>query len=463
MQRTAVIDVVGLCQDLVGEHTPFLSSWLKDAAVRPLAPVLPAVTTSAQTTYVTGRHPSEHGIVGNGWYSREDSEVKFWKQSNKLIQSDKVWDEARRLDKTGHFTVAKSFWWYNMYSSVDYAVTPRPMYPADGRKLPDVHSKPPSLRHDLQERLGQFPLFNFWGPKASIASSRWIADSALYIEETYEPTLHLVYLPHLDYGLQAKGVEPKEIAEDLAEIDAVVKDLVEQLEKRGVSVMLLSEYGISRVDTPIFINRALRAAGLITVRDELGKELLDAGACKAFAVADHQVAHVYINDPNEYDHVVDIVKKLPGIDLVLSDDDGSKAKYHIDHPRAGDLVCVAKSNAWFAYYYWEDNEVAPDFARCVDIHRKPGYDPVELFIDPELQFPTLKAALRLAQKELGFRYLMDLIPLDASLVVGSHGHINKDPRKGAVVATKNKELMADKEVVQPTEIRHLILQHLGLA
>lgn len=456
-----MIDIVGLSQGLIGEHTPHLREWLADATLLPITPVLPAVTTTAQTTYITGKPPSEHGIVGNGWYSREDAEIKFWKQSNRLVQADKVWDEARRLDPSGQFTVAKSFWWYNMYSSADWSITPRPMYPADGRKLPDIYTTPVELRDYLQRRLGQFPLFNFWGPQADIVCSRWIADAAKIIEEDHAPTLHLIYLPHLDYALQKRGSATVDaLSTELREIDEVAHELITFLEARDIRVLLLSEYGISPVDTPVYINRALREAGLITVRVELGRELLDAGACKAFAVADHQIAHVYVNDATHYSAVLQTLRGLDGVDLIL-DDDG-KRSHSIDHPRSGDIVCVAKPNAWFVYYYWLDDEKAPDFARCVDIHRKPGYDPVELFIDPEIPFPTLKAALRLAQKELGFRYLMDLIPLDATLPKGSHGHLTKDLSKGAMFATKQQHLVEEKDVVKATEVRHLILQHLGL-
>lgn len=460
MHRTVVIDVVGLSQSLIGEHTPYLQEWFSQATVRPIAPVLPAVTTTAQTTYVTGKPPSEHGIVANGWYSREDAEVKFWKQSNHLVQGDKVWDEARRRVSSGTFTVAKTFWWYNMYSTADWAVTPRPMYPADGRKLPDVYTTPPELRDMLQQRLGQFPLFNFWGPRSDIVSSQWIADSGKIIEEEYSPTLQLIYLPHLDYCLLKSGPDVDIVGQELAKIDNLLHDLISFFEDRSVRVILLSEYGMASVDTPIFINRALREAGLITVREELGLEQLDAGASKAFAVVDHQIAHIYINDESKYKTVMDTLRSLDGIDLIL-DDDG-KRKYHINHERAGDIVCVSKSNAWFVYYYWLDDDRAPDFARCVDIHRKPGFDPVELFVDPEIPFPTLKAAFRLTQKQLGFRYLMDLIPLDATLPKGSHGHLTKDPSQGPLIASKQPEVFGDVEIVEATGVRELILQHLGL-
>lgn len=384
----------------------------------------------------------------------------MWKQSNQLVLSDKVWDEARRRDTTNTFTCAKSFWWYNMYSTADYSVTPRPCYPSDGRKLPDCYSHPPELRDRLQEKLGTFPLFNFWGPNSDIVCSQWIADSAKFLEEEYSPTLHLIYLPHLDYCLQKIGTTEEEVKIFLKEIDDLLADLIQFFESRGVDVMLLSEYGIVPTDQPVHINRALREAGLITVRNELGRELLDCGASKAFAVADHQIAHVYVNDMSVYDQTMDILKNLDGVDLVL--DEAGKKAHHIDHARSGDIVAVSKSNAWFTYYFWLDDAVCPDYARCVDIHRKPGYDPVELFVDPQLRFPMLKAGWKLLQKNMGFRYLMDLIPLDANLVRGSHGHLTKDPDRGAMLATKRKDLVAGRSQIEPTEVYDLILQHLKL-
>ena len=209
------------------------------------------------------------------------------------------------------------FWWYNMYSGADYGVTPRPMYPADGRKLPDVYSNPGSLRVDLQKELGTFPLFNFWGPRTTIKSSRWIADASKRVEELHSPTLSLVYLPHLDYGLQKYGPSDPRIQTDLKEIDAVCGDLIDFYENRGVQVVVLSEYGITDVSKPVHINRAFRDAGLIAVREELGLELLDPGASAAFAVADHQIAHIYVNKPEAMDKVRAILESLDGIERVL--------------------------------------------------------------------------------------------------------------------------------------------------
>jgi predicted AlkP superfamily pyrophosphatase or phosphodiesterase len=454
MRRTVVIDAVGLTPDLLGAATPRLSALAGSGALATVAPTLPAVTCSAQSTYLTGVQPSEHGIVANGWYFRDECEIKFWRQSNKLVQAPKIWEMARQTDPD--FTCANLFWWYNMYSSVDYAATPRPMYPADGRKLPDVYTQPGALRDALQERFGQFPLFNFWGPNTSVAATRWIADAALWVEERFRPTLSLVYLPHLDYNLQRIGPDDPRIATDLRELDAICGELIDAYQAAGAQVIILSEYGIVPVSRPVHLNRVLREAGMIAVRDELGHELLDAGASAAFAVADHQIAHVYVNDRSRLDEVRALVAETPGVAEVL--DDAGKRERHLDHPRSGELVALAEPDAWFTYYYWLDDAHAPDYARTVDIHRKPGFDPVELYIDPEIRIPQAKVGLTLLKKQLGFRYLMEVVPLDASLVRGSHG-LPTSPGGGPLLMTERGDLLTQTSI-DATDVCGLIQRHL---
>jgi predicted AlkP superfamily pyrophosphatase or phosphodiesterase len=458
MNKTVVLNVVALSPRLIGEHTPFLRQWISKGNRASINPVLPAVTCSAQSTYLTGKWPDEHGIVGNGWYFRDLCEVKFWHQSNNLVQAEKIWDEARRQDSS--FTCANMFWWYNMHSSVDYAVTPRPLYPADGRKLPDIHSQPMDLRDRLQSELGQFPLFSFWGPKANIESSRWIAAASKKVDQWKNPTLTLIYLPHMDYGLQRCGLDFDRIGDELREIDSLCEDLITFYENQGAQVMLISEYGIRSVDNPVHINRALRKEGYITVKDELGRETLDAGASRAFAVADHQLAHVYVRDSKDIPAVQALLENTAGIGQVLGKE--GKRSYHIDHERAGELIAVADERSWFTYYYWLHDAKAPDYARTVDIHRKPGYDPVETFADPKIRFLGAKVAGKLLRKKLGFRYLMDVIPLDASLVKGSHGRINDSIEDRPLLVSQQKKWL-DQAQVEPTEVFDLVLEHLGLA
>lgn len=458
MQKTVVINVVGLTQSLIGEHTPFLSEWVaKKAKATTIYPVLPAVTCTAQATYLTGKTPKEHGIVGNGWYFKDECEIKFWRQSNKLIQAEKVWETAKAADPA--FTCANMGWWYNMYSSADYSLTPRPQYLADGRKLPDCYTHPASLRDTLQKELGTFPLFHYWGPKTSIKSSKWIADASKITDNLFDPTLTLIYLPHLDYNLQRLGPNNPNIATDLKEIDAVCADLIEFYEARGANVIVLSEYGISEVDQPVHLNRILRAHDLIALREERGLELLDAGASEAFAVADHQIAHIYVKDNSRIDEVKQLMAQVPGVEKVLAGEE--RNEFNLGHDRCGDLVAIAQKNAWFTYYYWLDDKKAPDFARTVEIHKKPGFDPVEMFADPKIKFLLPLVAGKLVKKKLGFRTLMDIIPLDATLVKGSHGRVSGTKDERPIFLTNNKEL-APAEDIQATDVYHLILDHLGI-
>ncbi len=448
MNKTVVIDIVGLSSSLIGEFTPFLKEYISRKHLNTIEPMLPAVTTSVQSTYLTGKWPSEHGIVGNGWYDKIESEVKFWKQSNKWVLVEKIWERARKEDP--NFTCSNMFWWYNMYSSVDYSVTPRPNYLADGRKMPDCYSQPAELRDELQKELGQFPLFQFWGPGANIKSTQWIADASIITDKKHDPTLTLIYLPHLDYGLQKFGQDFTKINKDLVQVDAVVKQLVEYYESRNAKIILLSEYGIADVNNPIHPNRILRENGLLQIRIERGLELLDAGASKVFAVSDHQIAHIYINDKTQTQKVKQLFEKTHGVKLVL--DKEAQKQYNINHDRSGDLVLMADEKSWFTYYFWEDDKIAPDYARCVDIHKKPGYDPVEMFITSKL-----RAGYKLLRKKLGFRYVMDVIPLDATLIKGSHGNIHTSKEFHPVLISDVKA--SERTLIAP-DVYNIIWQNL---
>jgi predicted AlkP superfamily pyrophosphatase or phosphodiesterase len=417
VMRVAVINLVGLSEYLLGPHLSGLTAFAARHGQQSYTPAFPAVTCTAQSSLTTGASPARHGIVANGWYDRESAEVRFWKQSNLLVRGEKLWDKLRR--EIPGFTCAKLFWWYNMHSTADFSITPRPLYPADGRKVFDIHTQPMSLRDQLKRDLGEFPFRAFWGPAAGIESSEWIASSARWIEEHHSPTLSLVYLPHLDYPLQKDGPHAPTLPEELEKIDQTASDLINFYESRGVRVLVLSEYGISSVTRPVHLNRLFREKGWLLLKNELGRETLDAGGSRAFAVADHQVAHVYVNDPSIRGEVRDMLEKTPGVDVVRTAQEtwGSG----IATERAGDFIAVAKPDAWFTYYFWDDDALAPDYARTLDIHRKPGYDPCELFIDPALKFPKLTIAKFLLRKKLGLRGLLEIVPLDASLVKGSHG------------------------------------------
>ncbi|MBM4320193.1 MAG: alkaline phosphatase family protein [Deltaproteobacteria bacterium] len=451
MKRTVVLDVVGLTPSLLGPATPALSSLAR--ACVPIRTVTPAVTCTVQSTFLTGVLPSRHGIVANGWYFRDLSEVWLWRQSNRLVQGPKIWHLGRERDPG--FTCANLFWWYNMVTDADWSVTPRPVYTADGRKLPDCASDPAGLRAELSGKLGTFPLFSFWGPGSSIASSDWIARAAMRVEELHRPVLNLIYLPHLDYVLQQRGPSG-EVQQEVMAIDAVCGRLLSFFGERGVRIVVLSEYGMSDVRAAVHPNRLLRQAGLLEVKVDLGREYLDAGRSRAFAVADHQVAHVYVRQPADVALVRELLACEPGIAAVL--DAEGKRQHGLDHERSGELVLLAEPDRWFSYYFWQDDARAPDYARTVDIHAKPGYDPCELLLDPHLRFPRAKIGWTLLRKKLGFRALLDVIPLDAGLVRGSHGVVGRDPARGPLLMTSEPKLLPGGEI-DATRVCGLLLDH----
>jgi len=450
-----VLNIVGLSPYMIGENTPNINKLINAGYCSvPLAAEFPAVTTTAQSAMVTGKQAHEHGIVGNGWYFKDLAEIGFWKQANQLVQSDKIWDVLKA--KNPNIKVSKLFWWYNMYANVDNSMTPRPHYLADGGKVFDLYSSPEGLHQNIEKEIGTFPFFNFWGPKAGIGASQWIANAAIKEFEQNKPNLQFIYLPHLDYSLQKVGPKHPSIAKEIAKIDAVIGNIIDAYKQYGVEFLMVSEYGITEVNQTVHINKILREQGYINVRRTAGFENLDCGASKAFAVADHQCAHIYINDKSCTDNIKALLEATQGIEQVL--DKEQQKTLGINHERSGDLVAIAEESAWFSYYYWLNDKDAPDFARTVDIHRKAGYDPLEMFIDPKFKLPLLQVVYRLLKKKLGFRYLMDVIPLDTSLIKGSHGRITDDPQKGPILIAPSSSIDQQKQYKQ-TDVFGYIEKH----
>ena len=404
MKRLCIINVVGLTPALL-PHAPRVAAV---GSPQPWTSPLPAVTSTSQATMLTGRPPRDHGIVGNGWFFRDTQEIRFWQQANSLIQGEKFYER---------YETAKMFWWYNQSAPVRYSATPKPHYGCDGSKVFDI------IDHTgcrLVERLGPFPFFSFWGPSAGLPSSRWIADATAAVLREKRPQLTLVYLPHLDYDLQRLTEhDPARVGE----VDGCAGTVIDAAASIDAQTVVVSEYGLTPVKRPVHLNRPLRTAGLLSVRDGPFGEMLMPGESEAFAVADHQVAHVYVRNPGRIGEVRALLEAIPGVAAVAE-----PGELELDHPRSGELVALAKPDSWFTYYYWLDDARAPDFARTVDIHRKPGYDPCELFMTSKL-----RAAARVAQKKLGFRYKLDVIPLDPSLVRGSHGLSADRPEDGPLV------------------------------
>jgi predicted AlkP superfamily pyrophosphatase or phosphodiesterase len=458
MKPVVVLDVVGLTPRLLA-HMPRLSRLADTGFQAPLGTVLPAVTCSVQSTFLTGALPAEHGIVGNGWYFRDLGEVLLWRQHNGLVGGEKLWHTARAAQPG--YTVANVCWWYAMGADVNWTVTPRPVYHADGRKDPDCYTDPPELHDALTAKLGTFPLFSYWGANAGLPSSAWICKAAEQIMAEQNPDLTLVYVPHLDYDLQRYGPSAPQAAAAAAELDVTLGPLLDAAAARGATVVVLSEYGITDVSRPVDINRLLREQGLLQVYTQAGMEYLDPWTSRAFAVADHQIAHVYVRDPADLAAVTKLCEALPGVAEVL-DAEGKRA-HGLDHERAGDLVLIAEADSWFTYYYWLDDARAPDFARLVEIHRKPGYDPAELFFDPAGPGAAKgRAGVALLRKKLGMRYLMSVVGLDAGAkaVRGSHGRLPTDPRDAPVLICSDRS--AARSEVAAVEVKGLLLQLAGI-
>jgi predicted AlkP superfamily pyrophosphatase or phosphodiesterase len=420
MQPLLLINTVGLTSRLLPQAAR-LHALAKAGWHRPLREVVPAVTCTAQASLLTGQPPQRHGVVGNGWLYRDTGEVRFWQQSNRLIQAEPLYATARRraAERGRPFRCAKLFWWFNQGAAVDLSVTPKPHYGADGNKLFDILGTPEGLTDRLKAKLGPFPFASFWGPVAGLPATGWIARCGAEVLRDEKPDLTLVYLPHLDYDPQRLGPAGCDWPRLLRELDDACAPLLDAARAAGARVWVVNEYAHLQVSRAVHPNRVLREAGLLKVRGGPFGEMLDTFESRAFAVCDHQLAHVYVNDPADVGHVRDLLAPLPGVARVLAGEE--RAAVGLDHARAGELVLLAAPDAWFAYPYWLDDRRAPDFARTVNIHAKPGYDPCELFFDPRRWWPMGRMVWRLLEKKLGFRVLFDVVPLDARLVKGSHG------------------------------------------
>ncbi len=455
-----LISAVGLTPKLLSQapklHDLATSNWS-----RPVIEQTPTVTTTAQATLLTGAAPAVHGVVGNGWLFRETREVRFWQQSNTLIQAEPLYVTARhRARERGRsFRVAKLFWWFNQGADVEFSVTPKPLYGADGGKHFGIWGWPTSLPSQLESKLGSFPFQSFWGPMAGLPATDWIARSAVEVLKTERPDLTLVYLPHLDYDPQRFGPTGAEMGRLVAELDQACAPLIDLCQSIGAEVRVFGEYGHVDVQRPILPNRKLRERGLLTVRPGVFGDQLELYHSRAFAVCDHQIAHLYIRNPAEdLERVKEMMAGLPGVERLYVGDE--RSEIGLNHNRSGEIILIAEPDAWFAYPFWLDDRDAPDYARTVDIHRKPGYDPCELFFDPGLRNPKLHAGVRLMQKKLGFRTLFDVVPLDPKMVKGSHGRPSTvDEERPILIGTGS----APSEGPIPIRgIRDHLLEALGL-
>jgi predicted AlkP superfamily pyrophosphatase or phosphodiesterase len=397
MKYSILLDVVGLEQKhLDSGLVPNIAKIAGTGEAAKLEPTFPAVTSTVQTSILSGKYPREHGIIANGLYDRGTYNVSFWEQSSSLVQAPRAWDIVKQNDSK---KTAVLFWQNTMYANSDIVVTPRPIH-LDDKMVMWCYSKPVGYYEKLKEKFGDFNLASYWGPLASSKSSEWIANAAEHTLESERPNFLFVYIPHVDYSAQRFGKDSVQVRDDLKKADEIVGRLVQKVTDLGIQdetqFIIVSEYAFNDVNGAVPLNLVLRDAGLLSIRTIQDKEYLDFEYSKVFAMVDHQVAHIYIKDGFESE-ARKVLDATPGVDRIL--DDTGKKLLAVDHKRSGELIAISAKDKWFSYYWWHDESRAPDFARKVDIHRKPGYDPVELFIGQKTRS----------------------IPLDASLVKGSHG------------------------------------------
>ena len=435
-----LLSVPGLRQkDL--PQTPRLQALVADGDCGELVPSFPAVTCPVQANMTTGAPPAEHGVVANGFFSRERYEVEMWTSPNDCIARPQLWDILRQ-----HHPNLTSAVWFPLHSKhcgADYVCTPAPIHNPDGSESLWCYTRPEQLYGELLDDLGHFPLQHFWGPAANIKSTAWIADAAIHAARRYRPNLFYIYLPHLDYAAQNHGPDSEEAVQALADLDGQVGKLVDGLSdayaKDRPLWLIASEYVITAVDHVSYPNRVLRDAGLLAVCDEEDGEHLDIAGSRAWAMADHQLSHIFVRDrdPATIQEATRLFREQPGVAEVLTREDFDR--YDLSHPNCGDVVVVSEPNSWQAYYWWFDDARAPSFARTVDIHRKPGYDPVELFWDPDTKG----------------------IPLDATLVQGSHGAPAMSTEQRGVLLSSERGVFVERPLAD-TDVADIVLRQFGI-
>lgn len=378
MSKWLVIDAAALGAAQFAAHAPFmpyLSKLAQAGHLGAVTPPFPAVTCTSQATFTTGAPPASHGIVGNGFFFRDLGRVSFWEQSSSLVVGETIWQRLKQHDAFAK--TAMLFWQNSIASENDIIVTPQPIHKHNGGMFQSCWSRPGGWYDELARRLGPFKLQWYWGPLTSIAGSRWIARATLETLREFSPTLALSYLPHLDYGQQKWGPNDPRVAEDFRALDDVLAELCEQAMALGYEICVFGDYAIRPVSRAAYPNLALREAELLGVRLVNGLEYLDVWNSRAFAVVDHQIAHVYLpQGDGARAAAIDALHELRGVERVL--DSREFVPFGINHARSGELILLAEEDCWFAYPWWTEARRAPDFATHIDIHNKPGYDPLEM-------------------------------------------------------------------------------------
>ena len=441
MKKLIVVDVVALTQKhLSKELVPNISKIFENGFFVPMIPSFPAVTCSVQASMTTGQYPSDHGIISNGFYDRQTKSVSFWEQYGSLVEKPRIWSALKQ--KNPNLKTAVLFFQNSLYVDSDIVITPKPIH-LDKKLVMWCYSKPVGYYEELVKEIGEFDLSSYWGPFSSLKSSKWIMDAVKHTLKKQLPDLMLVYLPHLDYAGQKYGPQSNEFQKSLMELDNIIGELLEFLESNNLqhqyNIMILSEYSFEKVSKSISPNVILRDEGLLDLRNIGGKEYIDFENSKAFAMVDHQIAHVFVKQGIE-DSVTKIFKKYDdSISEIL--DKKTQMNLKILHPKSGELILCAQDSSWFNYYWWKDRERAPDFAFNVDIHRKPGFDPLELFIDTSSK----------------------TISQDVSLIKGSHGIVKNNEQDNLPICGLSISTKETPDLIDVTQIAPTIMNILGFS
>lgn len=439
-EHVILLSVPGLRrQDL--SHMPRLSALVAGGDCGELVASFPGITCTVQANMTTGLMPNEHGVVANGFYFRDSGRVEMWTSPNSCIERPQLWDILHEHDSG--LTAASWFGLHSIEAGADIICWPAPKHNPDGTESLWCYSKPEPFYAELLEKFGHFPLQHFWGPFANIKSTEWIVSSAIFTAERFHPNLFYVYLSHLDYAAQKDGPNSPAALKAVTELDEQIGRLVDGFTSAYAGAkplwLVASEYVITPVDHVSYPNRLLREAGLLKVKTENGREHLDFATSQAWALVDHQFSHVFVRDANPtiVAQVCELFRNHPGIAEVVPR--AELDNYELNHPLAGDVVLISTPNSWQAYYWWFDDALAPEFARTVDIHRKPGYDPVEMFWDP----------------------VNKGIPLDATLVKGSHGAPARDPSQRGVLLSSERGVFVEQPLAD-TDVADIVLRQFGI-
>ena len=431
-KKLIVLNIVALTSDLIDRTNPKnIKKLISGGKSVSIIPTFPAVTCSVQASITTGVLPNKHGIIANGYYDKKSKSVSFWEQYDSLVEQTRIWENLKKKNK--NFKTALLFWQNSLFTNSDIVITPKPLH-LEKKMIEWCYSKPQNFYEEISSEIGEFELKSYWGPFSSIKSSSWILHATKLVIKKQKPDLVMSYLPHLDYAAQKFGPFSNELSNSVNEIDNLLGDFVEFLKLNfpdEYEIMIISEYGFNEVSKSISPNKILREHNLQSFRTISNKEYIDFEFSKAFAMVDHQIAHIYTD--NEHEKTVkDIFSTIPGISKII--DKSEQKAIGINHPKSGNLILCAEKNFWFNYYWWDSSEKAPEFTFSVDIHRKPGYDPLELFFDKQTM----------------------TISHDTNLIHGSHGIFSESDASNLPIAVIPKCLNLSSKKLPITQIFTLI-------